>query len=1115
MIKKKIRSLLVVVTVMITQIVFSQEMQVNGLVSNNGSPLPGVTILIKGTYSGTETDFDGNYSIKVEKGQSLIYSFIGMVTVEKKVGDENVMNVSLEDDRNILNEVIVVATGYDNIKKTSFTGAASTIQAEDLKIDGIVDVTRMLEGKVAGVSIQNISGTFGSAPKVTIRGSSSVFGNNTPLYVIDGVVQEDIIEQDLDELTSGDASTLIGSSIAGINASDIKKIDVLKDASATSIYGARARNGVIVITTKSGSRNSPLKVSYNLEQTIREIPSYNSFDVVNSKENIGVLRELFRDEAGFTQITNSLQGRYGGVYHIMYDRINTFDTSTGSFLLENTPEARGEFLQQYELANTDWFDELFRYNVVQNHSLSLSGGGENNAYYASVSLLDDAGRTIADRTSRITANLKNTFYLSDKFQATMSSNVAVRKQKAPGTFERETDVVNGEVSRDFDINPFSYALNTSRTLRPRDNEGNLEYYRNNWADFNILNELKNNFIDLNQIDVRLQLDTQYKISDHITYDFNGSIRYVNNVTEHSIKENSNVVGAYNAAETTIVRNANIFLYQDPSDSNATPVAVLPNGGIYIKNTDNLTSYYVRNSLKYDNVFNGKHNLNILLGQDLRYVDRDSDEFIGYGLQFDNGLTPFTDARIIDKLVSQGDDYFSLDKERERTVAFFGKATYSYDDKYVFSVTGRYDGSNKQGASSSSRWLPTGSVSGKWNAKNENFLINSNTISNLSFRTSYGLVATPGSATNALSILLNEITDRFLPEDRENYINIDELQNADLTWEKQYEFNLGFDLGLFNNRVNLSTDVYRRDIFDNIDFVRTGGIDGQVVKQGNNSDAVTKGIEFMLQTKNINSNDFKWSTTFNFSAFDQEITKLESTPNALNATDETGSNLEGYPIDALFSFNFAGLDSRGIPQFMNSDGEVSGFVNFQETENLDDYLVYEGSVNPNISGGITNNFTYKNWNLNVLVTGSGGNKIRLNPIYSAQYSDVDTFSKDIVNRWLLPGDENITNIPKIITLAQEDRDSGLERTYNAYNYSTERVADGSFVRMKTISLGYSFNNDLIEKLGLSHLRMQLQGTNLFLIYSDDKLNGQDPEFFQSGGVALPITTQYTFSLNLGF
>ena len=1082
------------------------------LVDKNNVPIIGASVSVKGTNKGAATDFDGKFAISASKGDVLFFQSLGFQSKEIKVGNSLVLNVVLEESSESLDE-IVITTGYDKINKKSFTGAATTIKAAELKIDGINDVSRMLEGKVAGVIVQNITGTFGAAPQITIRGASSVFGNNNPLYVIDGVVQEDIIEQDIGALTSGDASTLLSSSIAGVNATDIEKIDILKDASATSIYGARARNGVVVITTKSGKKSSPLRVSYTLEQTVRDIPSYSQYDILDSKETIGVLEGL--RSQGYLRLPDVGNARFSGVYGILEKQINSY--ANGGFGVENTQEGRRAFLQDYELENTNWFKTLFRQSLMQNHTLNFTGGGENNSFYASIGFLHDPGWSVADKVSRITSNLKNTFYFSDKFNISIATVASVRSQKAPGSFNREANVVDGQFSRDFDINPFSYALNTSRALRPRDNNGNLEYYTNNWADFNILEELENNTLDLDVKDIRFQVDASYKISDNITYDLNASARYVNSVREHQIRENSNVVKAYNADETTVIANANIFLYTDPNDVDAIPISVFPEGGLYRKFDNSLTSYYVRNSLKLKKNFNQKHDFDALLGQELRYVDRNSENFTGYGLQYENGFVPFTDSRLLEKVISEGGNYFGLGRERERTVAFFGRTTYTYDDKYVFSLTGRYDGSNRQGRSTKSRWLPTGTVSAKWNASEESFIQKSKTINNLQFRASYGLSASPGPATNSLAIFSSQITDRLTPSERETYLDIQDLENSELTWEKQYELNIGLDVGLFNNKLQFTGDIYQRDVFDNIDFVRTSGIGGEFVKSGNNSDTTQKGIEFAITSTNIQAGDFKWTSSLNFSYFDQKITELQNQPRVIDVVGLQGGQLEGYPNNSLFSFKFDGLNSDGIPTFILPEGDnpVTD-VNFQDSSNITDYLVYNGSVLPNIAGGFSNSFSYKNWDLNVLITGSGGNVVRLNPSLDNFYSGTNVFTKSSINRWVLPGDENITNIPKVIDVRDNNiyNTSDLSRAYNAYNYSDVRVADGDFVRMKSISVGYSFNKTVLDKLSLSHMKLKLQGTNLFLLYSDDKLNGQDPEFYGTGGVALPITRQFTMSLNIG-
>ncbi|MNK59056.1 TonB-dependent Receptor Plug Domain protein [compost metagenome] len=1081
----------------------------------SGSPLPGATVMAKGTKTAVLTDFDGNFSIEMPANvDRLVISYVGMETKEIGINNPTPTVVLTEAGQNL--KEVVVTTGYEKTSKRTFTGAISKISGAELKVDGVVDVSRMIEGKAAGVTVQNVTGTFGTAPKITVRGSSSIFGDTKPLWVIDGVVQEDIINITFADLASGNSETLLSSSVAGLNANDIQNIEILKDASATSIYGSRSLNGVVVVTTKQGRRDSPLKVSYSLEQTVRSVPNYSQYDILNSQESMSIFKEM--ESKGFLDLPSTVQGRYGGVYNILGRAINTYVPETGGYLVNNDPVSRNNFLRKYELANTDWFSVLFRPAITQNHSLSFSGGGKNNTFYASLGYYTDPGWTIADNVKQLSSNIKGTFYINDRLNLTLSTLASIRQQGAPGTYESQKDQVFGKVTRDFDINPFSYVLNTSRTLRPYDENGNLEYYRNNWAPMNIINELKTNFLDIDVKDIRFQLDLDYKITPHLTYNLTGSARYANTSREHKILEGSNVVGAYNAMETTIVRDENIFLYQDPNDLSAPPVSVLPNGGFLRKFTNDMTSYNLRNSVSYRNVLNEKHELEGLFGTELRSVDRTSDNFTAAGLQYDRGLTAFTDPRLIEKIVNEGNSYYGFNEERERTVGFFGKVGYTYDRRYTGSITGRYDGSNRQGDSNSSRWLPTYTFSGKWNVAEESFMKSVKPINNLALRASYGLTATAGPATNSLAIYKSFIANRLNLDDRETGIEIDQLQNGDLTWEKQFETNIGVDLGMFNNRVQLVTDVYSRKAFDLVDYVITSGIGGQKIKQGNNANMETKGLEVGITTQNIAGRDFKWSTTLNFSVFNQEITKLENKPTAFDLIDGNGGNAIGHPRNSIYSYQFTGLNHEGLPTFVMAPGEDDNITgaNFQDNDNVTDYLKYEGSIEPNKSIGLANTFTYKNWSLYVFIVGSGGNKVRLNPVYDSRYDDLTVFTKEFTNRWINPGDENYTNVPVIADkrlITNYGGDDFLQRAYNTYNYSDVRIADGDFVRLKNISLSWEFPKDFKRKIGVSTFTLKGSAVNPWLIYSDKKLNGQDPEFRNTGGVAFPITSQYTFTLNV--
>ncbi len=1100
----------------------AQENRVTGTITDeNGLPLEGVTVVVDGTTRGVVSDFDGKYTITASSGEVLQFSFIGMETQLVTVGASNTVDVVLKEDLEDLDTVVI--TGYQNVRRELFTGASQTIKAEEIKLDGVADISRALEGRAAGVSVQNVTGTFGAAPRITIRGSSSILGDTKPIWIIDGVIQEEIVNLSVSDLVSGDPNTLLSSAVAGLNASDIQSFEILRDASASALYGARALNGVIVITTKSGKKNQKPTFNYLSEYAVRDIPRYTNYDLLNSQETVSVYREL--ESKGFLDLPSSFQGRYGGIYNIMYRAINNFDETTGTYELENTPEARANFLRQFELANTDWFKTLFRATPTQTHTLSFSSGSETSTTYASLGYYTDAGWTVADRVRRITGNLRNTFFLNDnKLKITTQLQGSIRNQLAPGTFARQEDVVSGSFTRDFDINPFSYALNTSRALRPRDNEGNLEYSRYNWAPFNILDELENNNIELNVSDIKFQGQAEYKLSDNLTYNFLGSARYVTSNSDHSITENSNVAGAYRADETQIVRDQNTFLFNDPDDPNGLARVVLPVGGILITGKNTLTTYTLRNTLDWSTTFNDVHGLRIYGGQEYRYTDRTSSSNTGYGYQFSRGGTVFTDPDILRKAILEGNPYFSSQDTRVREMSFFANVTYDFDRKYVLNVTGNYEGSNRAGKSRDSRWLPTYTVGGKWNIDKEDFIRNSNVISSMAFRPSYGLVALlADNATNNLAVFRNQITDRFNNNDRENFIDIEDLQNSELTWEKTLELNLGLDIGFFNNRIMLNFDAYFRKGKDLIDLIRTTGIGGESLKLGNNSEMETNGIEFQINTVNIDTDDFSWKTGFNISHFNQEITSLKQESNVFDLVTGTGrGNAVGFPKGSLFSFNFEGLDEFGLPRFLTDDPDFNpnrpyDLVDFQDTDSVLDYLVYEGPTEPNLTGGLANNFRYKNWDFSFFISFSAGNKIRLAPTYDSIYDDLDVFPREFVNRWLFPGDENITDVPTIASqsILQSYGPNEVERAYNAYNYSTARVADGDFIRMKNITLGYTLDKSVTDRLGISNLRMSLQSTNPFLIYSDSDLGGQDPEFFRSGGVAYPISRLFTFSLNVGF
>ena len=365
--------------------------------------------------------------------------------------------------------------------------------------------------------------------------------------MVDGVIMEDVTEVDADALSSGDAETLISSAIAGLNADDIESFQILKDGSATSIYGARAMAGVIVVTTKKGKAGSN-KISYTGEFSLRLVPSYRDYNIMNSQEQMGVYREM--EKAGYLNLAETYRASDSGVYGKMYHLINTYDPTTGKYALANTAQSRNDYLQLAEYRNTDWFDVLFNNSVSQNHAISMSSGTDKASYYTSLSVMNDPGWYRQSEVKRYTANINALYNIAPSLSLNLIGNGSYRKQKAPGTLSQSVDVVSGEVRRDFDINPYSYALNTSRALDPN------EYYVRNYAPFNILNELDNNFMKLDVVDLKFQGELKWKPIKKVELAALGAYKFSTTTQSHEIRDYSNQAWAFRAMDDATMRDAN-------------------------------------------------------------------------------------------------------------------------------------------------------------------------------------------------------------------------------------------------------------------------------------------------------------------------------------------------------------------------------------------------------------------------------------------------------------------------------------------------------------------------------------------------------------------------------
>ncbi|WP_287336876.1 SusC/RagA family TonB-linked outer membrane protein, partial [Porphyromonas sp.] len=941
---------------------------------------------------------------------------------------------------------------------------------------------------------------------VSMRQATSVKSVYYPLWVIDGVIYKEDKDFNVADLASPEAKRLIAAALPGLSESDIQSFQVINDASATALYGQRALGGVISVrTSKAGQGTNSF--TYQAELTYRAIPSYREYNILNSQDQMAVFNEMANGKSLDNEAV-FIASQYG-VYGHLYNSIYNYNDQSGEYGVLNTDAGRAAYLRAAELRNTNWFKELFSPSIMQTHSVSMSGGTSKSNYYASASALIDPGWYKQSQVKRYTANLNVTHHLLKSLSLNVIGGASYRNQRAPGTLGQDVDVVGGEVKRDFDINPYSYATNTSRVLDPR------EYYTANYAPFNIFNELENNYIDLDVLDAKFQAELRFKPIRGLELTLLGAFKHTAASQQHNVRDNSNQALAYRAMPNSVIRESNKYLYRDPDHPYDLPSTVLPNGGFMHKGENRMSNYDFRATANYNRTF-GVHTLNLFGGLETTNIQRNRTAFTGWGLQYAAGETPFYPYQYFKKQVEDGNSYYNLNNTNYRTVAFYSNATYSYKGRYVVNGTYRYEGSNQLGRSSNARWMSTWNVSGAWNMHEEDFFQKLKPLSHLTLRLSYSLTGTPPdpSYSSSTTILKSYIPFRLFAEDQEPGIGIEQLGNADLTYEKKNELNAGFDAGLFGDRLSLSFDAYTRRNFDEMGPMITQGIGGTIIRPANVAEMMSSGLELSITSQNIKTKDFNWTTSFIYSYTHSEITKLYNQGRMIDLVSGNGFAKKGYPARALFSIPFVGLNNQGLPQLINEKGEVTtDNINFQE-RNHTEYLKYEGPTDPTHTGSLGNTLSYKGLHLNVFLTYAFGNVVRLDPKFKAYYGDMASMTHAFVNRWQAAGEEARTDIPTILSRRQYATNNNLRYAYNGYNYSTARIAKGDFIRLKEISLAYDLPTSLIKRTPLRSASVKVQATNLFLLYADKKLNGQDPEFFNIGGVASPTPRQFTLTLKLG-
>ncbi|WP_314153721.1 SusC/RagA family TonB-linked outer membrane protein [Capnocytophaga granulosa] len=934
------------------------------------------------------------------------------------------------------------------------------------------------------------------APKAPMntntRGQTSINQEVKPLWVLNGVILQDEIDLKPEDLVSEDAKLLIASAIPGLTAESIESFRVLKDASATAVYGPRAIAGVVEVVTKKGAAGTS-SFTYTNESTFRLIPTYDQYNIMNSQEQMSVIQELM--QGGHYEFQNVVTQKNKGIVGRMYELFYELDRQGNSRVL-NTEAGRRAYLQEAERRNTNWFKQLFQTSIMQNHTLSFSSGNEKSTYYASLSLLSDPGWQKGNKLTQYATNLNANYNLSSKVRLGLITDLSYRDQTTP--------IQDG----------YNYALNHSRTLNAKD------YYTTNYAPYNIFNEMDNAYIDTDIATLRIQGQLSWKITPKIEAILMGAIRYQNNTQKTEYKENSNWVLSYRAMPNTTVRDNNTNLYKDPNDPFALPVVVLPKGGIREKIDKTSLANNLRATLSYKDTFaEGLHSIALFGGFEMDNAKNTNDLNRNYGLLYNAGNYASFSYLMFKKLQEEFRNYYTVADTENNNQAFFANASYTLKGRYTANGTLRYDASNAFGPSRYLRWMPTWNAGLKWDVSQENFFASLNPLSHLSLKASFGVTAVAPSVSNSLAQLYINNPWRNSTQ-RELGLEIQNIANHDLTYEKNQELNIGADLGFLDDRINLSVEWFHRHSYDLIGDIVTQGTGGFTTKKGNMAQMRIRGLEIGLETTNLKTADFSWKTSFIYSRAKNEITELLTTPTirdmigySTSATSQGGFARAGYPLKSIFSVPFNGLNDRGLPTFLNEHNQSTiGGIRF-DSRNVD-FLKYAGTLIPTDKGSFSNTFHYKGISLGVVLTYSYGNVVRLRKL-SNIYTDYGIVPRELNNRWQFAGDETKTNIPVVYTTFMQNAYgyNEISQAYNTYDYSDIRIAKGDNIRLKEISLGYTFDKDFLRETRIRQLSVKLQATNLALLYADKRLNGDDPDYLVNGYT--PISPKrLIFTLRVG-
>ncbi|MGV8093773.1 MAG: SusC/RagA family TonB-linked outer membrane protein [Mangrovibacterium sp.] len=1043
------------------------------IVDADGQPVEGANIYTPDMKNASISNPDGTYRIVVpDTTPSLVFSMFGYERTVAAITPSGVLNISLKSESYLLSETIV--TGYQTLSRERATGSFGVISDKDMQPRLETNIIEKFEGMVPGLYMKD--------GELSIRGIATLYGESAPLFVIDGFPSDNI-------------STL--------NPADIANVTVLKDAAAASIYGARAANGVIVITTRSGKKGK-ISVNYNSSLFVTPLPDFSERNLMNSQELVDFQTRLFN--LGHQSYADVQRYAYPLAVEALYQR------EGGNISQDQLDDILGRLRQSDNRKQVE--DLLLQPALQHQHSFSASGGSDINQFYTSINYTRNRGHAIGSKSDHVIVNFRENVNVTKWL--TVEGSISTRL----GT--SETPPVNGMEYFGYNAMPYNML---------KDENGELtklyrfksKYEIDRLIGLGLYDESSNPLTEMNKRDNKLT-STYIRLQGGLTIKIMNGLKYsLSYQTERSNDHNK----TFYHKDSYYVKN---MINEATQIINGEIIRNVPVGGQLYETRSNTNNYTLRTQFDFDRTFGKAHNISAILGAERRRELWLTTSLHEMGFSDQNLLYPIVDIKALANTINgteginnnftyKSTDYNYIREKEDRYVSFYGNAGYTYDNKYTFTASARMDDSNLFGTDPKYRYLPMWSLGGKWAISNESFMQDVNWVDYLTIRFTYGIT---GNVAKNYGPYLQASTS-YNPETEAMGTNIDAPPNKSLRWERTDVTNAGVDFAVLNNRLSGSIEYYYRDSKDLLGMIKTDPTNSFSYAMVNFGKMFNWGFDIGIKSVNVRTKDFIWKTTLNYSHNKNRITKVDvQTESVLTYTNNEGIFKEGKPRGSLYSFRWAGLDpTNGTIRVYDKDNNI--VTNYGATgvptNNMTDVagLVYSGTLQPKWTVGFNNSFTWKPLTLSVQIIANGGHVMRdVLPGLLNRSSLTRNMDKRAQNFWEKPGDENIPG-----TMPAPYMNAGAsDASYSALWIASDmNILKADYIKVRNITLNYDIPAKWFGKSVFSGAQATFQVQNPFKWVRNSQ--GIDPETVYIPGPSennklnAAIAPRYMFGINLSF